>query len=239
MRILRLNYEKLLMMKITPKRIIALPVIAILLFALPFWISGFLSYNRLSHSFNPAFNITTVVDLSEKDILSEAEISNDGSFIEYICLYKDSCLKLIKAGTIAKSYSSNISDMITITKRVIPSPNTYITGMTYSIPCFVEAATIRSFYNVYLLPMNDLSRIKMYISGEIKAIEHKSPYEVKYKLLTNNVSLAFNKEKETNLRYAIGADGSLTDADFTFKIDPKTNNFYVIVAAKSWNTIKQ
>lgn len=226
------------MIRITPKKIILLAITGMLLCALPFWISGYLSFSQLSFSLEPKFNISEIVNLSQNDIQAQAEVYKEGTFIEYKCLYGDSCLNLIDIGRMAESSSKDISEIITVSNRDIPYPNLYITGMTYSIPCLVETGSIAVSYNVYVLPVNGLSRIRMSISGKIIAIERESDNRVRYKLQANNVSLAFNNEQKTNLRYGIGVGGSLAEAYFTFIRNPQTRHFYIVVTTKSWTPPK-
>ena len=54
-----------------------------------------MAQGRLNRVVNPTFDITKVVAIERASISEHSEVYNDGSFIEYECVYKDSCLDLV------------------------------------------------------------------------------------------------------------------------------------------------
>lgn len=223
------------MKKKSYKRLIILSVVIILLILFPFWISSFIAHSRLSVGDKTKFDITSIIPgISRNAISNEAEIYNKDQFLEYKCLYGDSCLDLINVGTAVEMKTGNIMDMITIIDKPLPYPNNYISGMTFSISCFVPIAPVNPFYNVFVLPVDSLYQIKMHVSGHIDSVKQESVHVVKYKIRTNNLSFVFNEETETNLNYSIGMDGALAAANLIFCMEPKTQKVYIVVMAESW-----
>lgn len=59
------------------------------------FILNYMAQGRLNRVVNPTFDITKVVAIERASISEHSEVYNDSSFIEYECVYKDSCLDLV------------------------------------------------------------------------------------------------------------------------------------------------
>lgn len=218
----------------TTKKIFLIYLASVILIAIPFWVKGCITQNKLTKADITRFDITAITNLAKEKIKEEAEIHNGKAFIEYQCLYGDSCLRLIDIGKVAPPSRKTIREILKMTWKPIPSADNYWSSITSSPPYIFEAATIRPWYNVDNLPAKAIEDIKMKISGRVLKVEQVSDCILKYKLRVNYVTFLFNGKEEADLGYGIGADGSITDADFTFYIDKNTYHVYIIVTTKAW-----
>ena len=69
--------------------------LSIALAIISFFILNYLARSRLNRIVNPTFDITKVVAIERASISEHSEVYNDSSFIEYECVYMDSCLDLV------------------------------------------------------------------------------------------------------------------------------------------------
>ena len=69
--------------------------LSIALAMISFFILNYMAQGRLNTVVNPTFDITKVVAIERASNSEHSEVYNDSSFIEYECVYKDSCLDLV------------------------------------------------------------------------------------------------------------------------------------------------
>ena len=195
-----------------------------------FFIVNYMAHGRLTSSLNPAFDITKVVAIERASVLSQAEIYNKGHFVEYKCVYKDSCLDLVNLGVV-DSLFHHIDDVVKVVNTPIPYPNSFFSKLIASPPCFVQNAPITPFYNVYSLPYCGLNNVRFYIRGKIKSKISESATTVKYKLSGNLIDIALNGNSQVELAYNLGVDSAMTNAELIFNLNHR--NLYVVVLTKA------
>lgn len=209
-------------------------VIVIILFIIPmiFYFGVFLAKNRLHVNDNPIFNISEFYNIDNTTITKNAEVFNENKLIEYQCVFRDSCLSYINVGEISNVVGRTIADIIIQSDEAIDDPQNLITRVTTAEPYFI-GGTSRPQYNVYKLPIEELSSLKMYNKGRIKSVEYISDNEVIYRLSTDLVCFALNDSKVVDLRYSIGLGEPDFDIDFIFTIDKTTGNMSIITVSKA------
>ena len=189
-----------------------------------------MAQSRLNRIVNPTFDITKVVAIERASISEHSEVYNDGSFIEYECVYKDSCLDLVNLGRV-DSLFHHVEDIVEVINTPIPLPNSFFPNLIAPSPYKVRAASIAVSYNVYTLPYSSLNKVKLYIGGKIKNKISESATTVKYELSANRVDIALNNGSEVEVSYSLGIDNNRIDAELVFNLH--NGNLYVVVLAKA------
>lgn len=204
--------------------------LAIVLFVISFFIINYVSRSRLSRAVSLAFDITKVVAIERDSISEQAEIYNKGNFIEYECVYKDSCLDLVNLGYVDSSIH-HVEDIVEVINTPMPFPNSFFSKLIASSPYSVRATPVTVFYNVYTLPYSSLNKVKLYIKGQIKNKISESATTVKYELSANRIDIALNNSSEVEVSYSLGIDSNRMDAELVFNLNHR--NLYVVVLAKA------
>ncbi len=132
-----------------------------------FFILNYMVQSRLNRIVNPTFDITKVVAIERASISEHSEVYNDGRFIEYECVYKDSCLDLVNIGCV-DSLFHHVEDVVEVTNTPIPFPNSFFPNLITPSPYKVRAAPVAVSYNVYTLSHSSLNKVKVYIGGKMK-----------------------------------------------------------------------
>ena len=179
--------------------------LSIALAIISFFILNYLARSRLNRIVNPTFDITKVVAIERASISEHSEVYNDDRFIEYECVYKDSCLDLVNLGRV-DSLFHHVEDIVEVTNTPIPFPNSFFPYLIAAEPYSVSIQ-ITSFYNVYSMPYSSLNKVKLYIKGQI------------------------NNSPEVGLSYNIGIDNNRTDAELVFNLH--NGKLYVVVLTKA------
>lgn len=188
-----------------------------------------MAQSKLNRVVNPTFDITKVVAIEHASISDHSEIYNDGSFIEYECVYKDSCLDLVNLGRV-DSLFHHVEDIVEVINTPIPLPNSFFPNLIAPSPYKVRAAPVVVSYNVYTLPYSSLNKVKLYIGGKIKNKISESATTVKYEISANRIDIALNNGSKVELSYSLGIDSNRIDADLVFNLH--NGNLYVMVLAK-------
>ncbi|EKA81617.1 MULTISPECIES: hypothetical protein [Bacteroides] len=204
--------------------------LSIALAIISFFILNYMAQSRLNRIVNPTFDITKVVAIERASISEHSEVYNDGSFIEYECVYKDSCLDLVNLGRV-DSLFHHVEDIVEVINTPIPLPNSFFPNLIAPSPYKVRAAPIAVSYNVYTLPYSSLNKVKLYIGGKIKNKISESATTVKYELSANRVDIALNNGSEVEVSYSLGIDNNRIDAELVFNLH--NGNLYVVVLAKA------
>ena len=189
-----------------------------------------MAQGRLNRVVNPTFDITKVVAIERASISEHSEVYNDGSFIEYECVYKDSCLDLVNLGRV-DSLFHHVEDIVEVINTPIPLPNSFFPNLIAPSPYKVRVAPVAVSYNVYTLPYSSLNKVKLYIGGKIKNKISESATAVKYELSANRVDIALNNGSEVEVSYSLGIDNNRIDAELVFNLH--NGNLYVVVLAKA------
>lgn len=197
-----------------------------------FYGSIFLAHGRLHVDNNNTVDVSLFYPVDTTRIEKQAAVLNKTKLIEYQCIFGDSCLSYIQVGTVANSNNKTINDMIEQSLFDINDPQDIIVKVTTAGPYFVEGTSTPQ-YNVYKLPMDDLSTLSMYNNGRIKSIDTISDDQVIYKLATNLVRIALNNSETVDLRYSPGVDGSFFDIDLIFTIDRETNMLSIVTLSET------
>lgn len=204
--------------------------LSIALAIISFFILNYMAQSRLNRIVNPTFDITKVVAIERASISEHSEVYNDGSFIEYECVYKDSCLDLVNLGRV-DSLFHHVEDIVEVINTPIPLPNSFFPNLIAPSPYKVRAALVVVSYNVYTLPYSSLNKVKLYIGGKIKNKISESATTVKYELSANRVDIALNNGSEVEVSYSLGIDNNRIDAELVFNLH--NGNLYVVVLAKA------
>lgn len=204
--------------------------ISIVLVGISYFILNYISHSRLSKTINPTFDITKVVAIERASISDQAEIYNKGNFIEYECVFKDSCLDLVNLGYV-DSLIHRVENVVEVINTPMPLPNSFFSRLIASPPYSTQSAPITSFYNVYSLPFCSLNSLKLYIDGKIKSKVSESATTVKYELSANRIDIALNNGSEVELVYYLGIDSNKIDVELIFNLNNR--NLYVVVLAKA------
>ena len=203
--------------------------LSIALAIISFFILNYLARSRLNRIVNPTFDITKVVAIERASISEHSEVYNDGSFIEYECVYKDSCLDLVNLGRVDPLFH-HVEDIVEVTNTPISFPNSFFPNLIAPEPYSVSVQ-ITSFYNVYSMPYSSLNKVKLYIKGQIKNKISESTTTVKYEVSANRIDIALNNSPEVGLSYNLGIDNNRTDAELVFNLH--NGNLYVVVLTKA------
>lgn len=209
--------------------IILLAFVFIALSMMVFFTKSFVLHSRLTRNDNPAFDITRVVAIERNSISQHSEIYNDGNFIQYQCIYNDSCLDLVNLGRV-DSLFHHVEDIVEVTNTPIPFPYSLFSNLIAPEP-FSVSAPIVAFYNVYSLPNSSINSVKLYIEGKIKNKISDSATTLKYELSANRIDIALNDGSHVELSYYLGKDNNKTDAELVFSIN--NGNLYVVVFTKA------
>lgn len=210
--------------------ILKIVILSIILVGVSFFILGYLAQNKLNRVVNPTFDITKVVTIERASISEHSEVYNDGSFIEYECVYKDSCLDLVNLGYV-DSLFHHVEDIVEVINTPIPLPNSFFPNLIAPSPYKVRAAPVAVSYNVYTLPYSSLNKVKLYIGGKIKNKISESATTVKYEISANRIDIALNNSSEVEVSYSLGIDSNRMDAELVFNLNNR--NLYVVVLAKA------
>ncbi|WP_294685224.1 hypothetical protein [uncultured Bacteroides sp.] len=210
--------------------ILKIVVLSIILVGISFFVINYMAHRRLHRIVNPTFDISKVVAIDRASISDQAEIYNKDNFIEYKCIYKDSCLDLVNLGRV-DSLFHHVEDAVEVINTPIPYPNAFFSKLVAAPPYFAQSAPITSFYNVYSMPYSSLNSVKLYIKGQIKNKISESATTIKYELSANRIYIAMNNSSEVELSYYLGIDNNRMDADLIFNLH--NGNLYVVVLAKA------
>ena len=183
------------------------------------------------------FDISAILNISKDRITDESETYNKKEFIQYDCII-DSIyyITVVKAGKIA-----NIKLFDSIHFESKPFPNrTGLFGIASPSPFTSTAWFHHADYNVFLLPLNEVDKINVFVrdkitnresyysngSGKIINKEYLNYNTISYFVESSLVDFSFNGMNKDNLRFFYAKTKEPIFLNVFFTID-KDNNLYI------------
>jgi hypothetical protein len=190
-------------MKIQKKIVIV--ILTVLIIYLAFVIISYLLLKKKLHVryVNIKFDISAIINIDKCRITSESEVFKDNMLIEYNCKIDSTCcLTVIK---LCDTYNLNYIETIHLAKFPFPSRIGYVNTSIISahpIINFLESSHI-PFYNINLLPFKNISKIELYVDGNILNKVCDSVRNILiYNIFGKGISFSFNEINKNDLMFS-------------------------------------
>lgn len=205
----------------------------ILIYLLYFFISTAISDNKFEiNSGKSNFDITTILNLSKKRITAESEVYKNEEFIEYDCVIDESfCIMIIKVGKLEKE---DFFPKIKFIETDIPSRQNWF-NYDISTPHPISNIPMKyvPWYNVSLLPLDNIKSIEIFIDGIKSEREDLDKNTFFYTLNASKTSISFNDKNKTDLFFQYASMDQPSSSNIFFSKDD--NNFLYIGYVSSIN----
>jgi hypothetical protein len=172
------------------------------------------------------FDISTVLNISPNRLTHIFETYNKGKFIEYDAVIDSLyCITIIKVGERA---NNRLFDSIKFDRVLFSSDEGWFNNNRATAFTTVGfSANYVSWYNVLLLPLEQIDDISVWISGKVVDKDTTIDNTISYSLISYSIAFSFNRRNLDDLDFTHISLSEPTLSNLAFTID-KEQNCYIM-----------